>query len=228
MATRLAGWREEDGRLVLDLQPVALGAAPGRGRRLRQPDGAVRRARPRTAAGWPVAARPGSRPGRTAGRSAPAARWTSARARPRRSRASCARSGSSSPSGSASRRCVGLPNGVAMVVGLATVADGAEPVPDHEHDEWAWWPADVGRVAGRGRRPPAADGPAARRKPLRHPGAHAPGPPRSVGQLRRRQGRPGSDARAAEPAVAVRVLREVLLVVVLGVVELRARPGSPW
>ena len=36
-----------------------------------------------------------------------------------------------------------LPNGVAMVVGLATVPDGCEPVPDHEHDEWAWWPADV-------------------------------------------------------------------------------------
>ena len=30
-----------------------------------------------------------------------------------------------------------------MVVGLATVGDAAEPVPDHEHDEWAWWPADV-------------------------------------------------------------------------------------
>jgi 8-oxo-dGTP diphosphatase len=30
-----------------------------------------------------------------------------------------------------------------MVVGLATVPDTAEPVPDDEHDEWAWWPADV-------------------------------------------------------------------------------------
>ncbi len=30
-----------------------------------------------------------------------------------------------------------------MLVGMATVADGSEPVPDHEHDEWAWWPADV-------------------------------------------------------------------------------------
>jgi 8-oxo-dGTP diphosphatase len=37
---------------------------------------------------------------------------------------------------------LGLPNGVVMVVGLATVADEAEPVPDDEHDEWAWWPAD--------------------------------------------------------------------------------------
>src|SRR5204863_7198814 len=38
---------------------------------------------------------------------------------------------------------VALPSGLAMLVGLATVADGAEPVPDDEHDEWAWWPADV-------------------------------------------------------------------------------------
>jgi ADP-ribose pyrophosphatase YjhB (NUDIX family) len=38
---------------------------------------------------------------------------------------------------------VALPSGVAMLVGVATVADHAEPVPDDEHDEWAWWPADV-------------------------------------------------------------------------------------
>jgi hypothetical protein len=31
-----------------------------------------------------------------------------------------------------------------MLVGLATVPDGCEPVPDDEHDEWAWWPADIG------------------------------------------------------------------------------------
>ena len=38
---------------------------------------------------------------------------------------------------------VGLPNGITMLVGIATVADGADPVPDHEHDQWAWWPADI-------------------------------------------------------------------------------------
>jgi 8-oxo-dGTP diphosphatase len=38
---------------------------------------------------------------------------------------------------------VRLPDGIAMLVGMATVPDGAEPVPDDEHDEWAWWPADV-------------------------------------------------------------------------------------
>jgi 8-oxo-dGTP diphosphatase len=41
------------------------------------------------------------------------------------------------------RALVGLPSGLAMLVGVATVPDDAEPVPDHEHDEWAWWPADV-------------------------------------------------------------------------------------
>jgi 8-oxo-dGTP diphosphatase len=40
---------------------------------------------------------------------------------------------------------VGLPDGMAMLVGMATVADGSDPVPDHEHDQWAWWPADVER-----------------------------------------------------------------------------------
>jgi 8-oxo-dGTP diphosphatase len=40
---------------------------------------------------------------------------------------------------------VGLPNGLAMLVGLATVADDSRPVPDHEHEEWDWWPADVDR-----------------------------------------------------------------------------------
>ena len=38
---------------------------------------------------------------------------------------------------------LGLPNGMNMLVGLATVADRCEPVPDAEHDEWAWWPADI-------------------------------------------------------------------------------------
>jgi hypothetical protein len=40
---------------------------------------------------------------------------------------------------------VALPSGLAMLVGVATVPDGAEPVPDDEHDVWAWWPAEVSR-----------------------------------------------------------------------------------
>ena len=35
-----------------------------------------------------------------------------------------------------------LPNGMTMLVGLATVADDAEPVPDAEHEEFAWWPSN--------------------------------------------------------------------------------------
>ena len=38
-----------------------------------------------------------------------------------------------------------LPGGMNMLVGLATVDERAEPVPDQEHDEWAWWPADIDR-----------------------------------------------------------------------------------
>jgi ADP-ribose pyrophosphatase YjhB (NUDIX family) len=36
-----------------------------------------------------------------------------------------------------------LPNQLVMVVGLAWLPAGAEVVPDHEHDEYAWWPAAV-------------------------------------------------------------------------------------
>ncbi|MEA2429260.1 MAG: 8-oxo-dGTP diphosphatase [Thermoleophilaceae bacterium] len=38
-----------------------------------------------------------------------------------------------------------LPSGLMAVVGLATVPDDAQPIPDAEHDEFAWWPADVSR-----------------------------------------------------------------------------------
>jgi ADP-ribose pyrophosphatase YjhB (NUDIX family) len=36
-----------------------------------------------------------------------------------------------------------LPSEVAMLVGQAWLADGAEVSPDHEHDAYAWWPADI-------------------------------------------------------------------------------------
>jgi 8-oxo-dGTP diphosphatase len=36
-----------------------------------------------------------------------------------------------------------LPSGLVAIVGLATVPADSEPVPDAEHDEFAWWPADV-------------------------------------------------------------------------------------
>ena len=30
-----------------------------------------------------------------------------------------------------------------LLVGQAWLADGATVTPDHEHDEFAWWPADA-------------------------------------------------------------------------------------
>jgi 8-oxo-dGTP pyrophosphatase MutT (NUDIX family) len=35
-----------------------------------------------------------------------------------------------------------LPTGLASLIGLARVADDSVPVPDAEHDEFAWWPPD--------------------------------------------------------------------------------------
>ncbi len=46
-----------------------------------------------------------------------------------------------------------LPSEVALLVGLAWLAPGAAVEPDHEHDEFAWWPADVAQW------PPEADEP---------------------------------------------------------------------
>ena len=38
---------------------------------------------------------------------------------------------------------VRIPSGLVLLVGLATLAPGAEVVSDDEHDAHAWWPADV-------------------------------------------------------------------------------------
>ena len=35
------------------------------------------------------------------------------------------------------------PTGMVLLVGQAWLADGAEVMPDAEHDEYAWWPADL-------------------------------------------------------------------------------------
>jgi 8-oxo-dGTP diphosphatase len=48
---------------------------------------------------------------------------------------------------------VGLPSEVVLLVGLAWLPEGAEVTPDHEHDEFAWWPAEIDRW------PPEADEP---------------------------------------------------------------------
>jgi 8-oxo-dGTP diphosphatase len=38
---------------------------------------------------------------------------------------------------------VRLPRDLVMFVGQAWLAEGAQVTPDHEHDEYAWWPADI-------------------------------------------------------------------------------------
>jgi 8-oxo-dGTP diphosphatase len=40
---------------------------------------------------------------------------------------------------------VRLPNGIAMLIGMAWLEEGASVTPDSEHDDFAWWPADVER-----------------------------------------------------------------------------------
>jgi 8-oxo-dGTP diphosphatase len=38
-----------------------------------------------------------------------------------------------------------LPSELVLLIGQAWLADGATVTPDHEHDEFAWWPTDTGR-----------------------------------------------------------------------------------
>jgi ADP-ribose pyrophosphatase YjhB (NUDIX family) len=144
LATRLVSWREQDGGLTLELQPIrwAMRLVEGHASDsltalclVRAEDGrwlAGRRAgwvstwANRWALGAGGAVDLGESPAETLGRELHE-EW---QLEPRRLSVEA---------------LVGLPNGVAMLVGLATVADGSEPVPDAEHDEWAWWPADVAR-----------------------------------------------------------------------------------
>jgi 8-oxo-dGTP diphosphatase len=46
-----------------------------------------------------------------------------------------------------------LPNDVVLFVGLAWLSEGAVVTPDAEHDDFAWWPADIDQW------PPEADDP---------------------------------------------------------------------
>jgi ADP-ribose pyrophosphatase YjhB (NUDIX family) len=144
LATRLAGWRVDSGRLVLELQPsrwalrLVEGNASGSLTALcvvRAEDGrwlAGHRAdwvstwAGRWALGAGGAVDVGESPADTLARELHE-EW---RLEPERLSVEA---------------LVGLPEGMAMLVGMATVADASDPVPDHEHDEWAWWPADVER-----------------------------------------------------------------------------------
>jgi 8-oxo-dGTP diphosphatase len=150
LATRLAGWREDAGRLVLELQPsrwalrLVEGNACGSLTALcvvRGADGrwlAGRRAdwvstwAGRWALGAGGAVDLGESPAQTLSREL-REEW---RLEPERLTVEA---------------LLELPDRIVMLVGLARVAEGADPVPDDEHDEWAWWPADVERW------PPEAD-----------------------------------------------------------------------
>lgn len=142
LATRLAGWREDAGRLVLELQPSrwALRLVEGNACNSLTALCVVRAEDGRWLAGH-----------RADWVSTWAGRWALG--------AGGAVDLGESPTETLSRELheewkleparlsvealVGLPDGMAMLVGLATVTDAADPVPDHEHDRWAWWPADL-------------------------------------------------------------------------------------
>jgi 8-oxo-dGTP diphosphatase len=142
MATRLVGWSDENGRLQLELQPVrwALRLLEGGASDsltalcvVRSSDGrwlAGRRAgwvsvwANRWALGAGGAVDLGESPARTLSREL-SEEW------------------GLEPERLSVEALVGLPNGMTMLVGLAIVPDGAEPTPDAEHDDWAWWPANV-------------------------------------------------------------------------------------
>ena len=142
VATRLAGWAQEDDRLLLDLQPVRWALRLVEGDAC---DSLTALCVVRSADGRWLAGR------RAAWVSTWASRWALG--------AGGAVDLGESPAETLTRELgeewrleperlsvealLGLPNGIAMLVGIATVPDAAEPVPDDEHDEWAWWPADV-------------------------------------------------------------------------------------
>jgi 8-oxo-dGTP diphosphatase len=50
-----------------------------------------------------------------------------------------------SPAYARGEALIKLPHQLVMFVGQAWLQEGAEVTPDHEHDEYAWWPADVER-----------------------------------------------------------------------------------
>jgi 8-oxo-dGTP diphosphatase len=144
LATRLAGWSADDGRLVLELQPSRWALRLVKGNAC---NSLTALCVVRTADGRWLAGR------RAEWVSTWAGRWALG--------AGGAVDIGESPTATLSRELheewrleperlsiealLGLPDGIAMLVGLATVADGARPVPDEEHDRWAWWPPDIER-----------------------------------------------------------------------------------
>jgi hypothetical protein len=46
-----------------------------------------------------------------------------------------------------------LPSELVLLSGQAWLSDGAMVTPDHEHDEFAWWPTDPSRWPAEGDEP---------------------------------------------------------------------------
>jgi 8-oxo-dGTP diphosphatase len=141
LAAGLAGWRAEDGRLALELQParwalrlLAEGAvgisascvvrsADGRWLAGRRADWLATWAG-RWALGAAGAIEVGEHPLETMRRELEE-EWSVA------------------PERLGLEALVALPSGATLLIGQAWLAAGAEVVPDREHDDFAWWPRDV-------------------------------------------------------------------------------------
>jgi ADP-ribose pyrophosphatase YjhB (NUDIX family) len=142
LAARLAGWSEQDGRLELDLQPArwALRLVDHADTQAMTAMSLVRDADGRWLAGrradwlatwagrWALGAggsvEVGENPAETLTRELEE-EWQLV------------------PEAMSVEALVTMPSGLAALVGLATVPAGARAVPDAEHDELAWWPANV-------------------------------------------------------------------------------------
>ena len=143
VAARLVGYaRRATARCSSSCSPRAGRCASSPGDASASLVGAVRHPRRRR----PLARRPPRGvavvAGRAAGRSAPAARSTSARARRDTLVRELDEEWSVAPERCVAEALVRLPHGMVMFVGQAWLPAGAEVTPDHEHDAHAWWPAD--------------------------------------------------------------------------------------
>ena len=144
LSARLAGHREDDAGLALELEPIrwALRLNPGDARQSLSALCVVRAADGRWLAGrragwlatwagrWGLGAAgavdPGENPAETLGREL-REEWSVGAERMTVEALAC------------------LPQQLVILVGLAWLAEGAEVTPDAEHDEFAWWPAEVDR-----------------------------------------------------------------------------------
>ena len=139
---------------------AALGAAPGRGRRVASRSPRCASPATPTGAGWPAAARRGWRRGPGAGRSAPAARSTSARARSTRSTRELDEEWSVAPERVRGEALVRLPHRLVMFIGQAWLPEGADGHARPRARRLRVVAGDDRRLAARGRRAAAAAWPA--------------------------------------------------------------------